>query len=208
MREMDELQWDEAGLIPVVVQDSATGEVLTLAYMNRESLARTGELGQSVFYSRRRRSLWHKGETSGNCQDVVSLSADCDHDALLLRVRPHGPACHTGARSCFSETVEGFSSDAGDGIGLILAELEQLLEGRKARPPEGSYAAKLFGSGLKRIMQKVGEEAVEAILAGASGDREEMIRETSDLVFHLLVALREMDISLSEIARELRSRRK
>jgi phosphoribosyl-ATP pyrophosphohydrolase/phosphoribosyl-AMP cyclohydrolase len=208
MNKIDELHWDANGLVPAVVQDADSGEVLTLAYMNRESLVRTRELKESVFYSRSRKTLWHKGETSGNTQEVVSLAADCDRDALLLRVRPRGPACHTGARSCFFESVQGFSPDPGDSLAIILGELEHLLEQRKTQLPEGSYTAKLFKRGLKHILQKVGEEAAETVIAGMSGDREEMIRETSDLLFHLLVALREMGIPLSEIAGELRSRRK
>ncbi len=208
MIKTDELNWDSDGLVPVVVQDEGTGEVLTLAYMNLESLIATREKGQSVFYSRSRRSLWHKGETSGNYQDVASLAADCDRDALVLRVVPQGPACHTGARSCFFESVEGFPVSTDEGIGFILGELERLLASRKAERPEGSYTAKLFDRGLKRILQKVGEEAAETVIAGMGGDRDEMVRETSDLVFHLLVALREMDIPLSAVARELKSRRK
>ncbi len=208
MIKVDELKWDTNGLVPVIVQDATTGEVLTLAFMSRESLAKTRDIGQSVFYSRSRRSLWHKGETSGNYQDVVSLAADCDRDALVLRVRPRGPACHTGARSCFFEEIEGFHSTADDNVGLILGELEQLLESRKVHRPEGSYTTKLFERGRKRILQKIGEEASETVIAGMGGDRDEMIRETSDLLFHLLVALQEMDISLSEVARELRARRK
>jgi phosphoribosyl-ATP pyrophosphohydrolase/phosphoribosyl-AMP cyclohydrolase len=208
MIQVDDLKWDRDGIIPVVVQDSATGEVLTLAYMSRESLIKTRDLRQSVFFSRSRQSLWHKGETSGNYQDVVSLSADCDRDTLVLRVRPRGPACHTGERSCFFEPVEGFDRESSEKIDPILAELEALLENRRTLRPEGSYTAKLFDRGLKRILQKVGEEATETVIAGMGGDREEMIRETADLMFHLLVALREMGIPLSEIARELRSRRK
>jgi len=208
MIKIDELKWGSDGLVPVVVQDADTGEVLTLAYMSRESLAKTHETGQSVFYSRSRSSLWHKGETSGNFQDVASLAADCDRDALVLRVRPRGPACHTGARSCFFEEVDGFALGAEDGIGTILGTLERLLESRKAVRPEGSYTAKLFERGRKRILQKVGEEAAETVIAGMGGDREEMVRESSDLLFHLLVALREMDIPLSDIARELHARRR
>ncbi len=208
MIKTDELNWDSEGLVPVVVQDADSGEVLTLAYVSRESLSKTRETGQSVFFSRSRRSLWHKGETSGNFQDVESLAADCDRDALVLRVRPRGPACHTGSRTCFFEEVEGFPPGAGDNLSLILGELERLLENRKTRRPEGSYTAKLFDRGRKRILQKVGEEAAETVIAGMGGDREEMIRESSDLLFHLLIALREMDIPLSEIARELRARRK
>jgi phosphoribosyl-ATP pyrophosphohydrolase/phosphoribosyl-AMP cyclohydrolase len=207
MSSADELNWDSKGLIPAVVQDADSGEVLTVAYMSRESLARTRELNESVFFSRSRDALWHKGETSGNTQKVVSLAADCDRDALLLRVRPRGPACHTGARSCFFETVEGFSSEPGGGLAAILSELEHLIERRKTELPEASYTAKLFKRGLKHILQKVGEEASETVIAGMGGDREEMIRESSDLLFHLLVALREMGIPLSDVARELRSRR-
>ncbi len=208
MIKMDELKWDSEGLVPAVVQDAATGEVLTLAYMNRDSLAKTQETGQSVFYSRSRHALWHKGETSGNYQDVASLQADCDRDALVLQVNPRGPACHTGARTCFFEEVEGFHPSAEDSMGPILGELERLLEDRKARRPEGSYTAKLFERGLKRILQKVGEEAAETVIAGMGGERDEMIREASDLLFHLLIALRAMDIPLSDVARELRARRK
>jgi phosphoribosyl-ATP pyrophosphohydrolase/phosphoribosyl-AMP cyclohydrolase len=207
MSRIDELKWDKNGLIPAVVQDSVSGEVLTVAYMNRESLARTRELNESVFFSRSRGALWHKGETSGNTQEVVSLAADCDRDALLLRVRPRGPACHTGARSCFFEPVEGFPPDTGEGLALIMSELEDLIGQRKARLPEGSYTATLFKRGLKHVLQKVGEEAAETVIAGMGGEREEMIRETSDLLFHLLVALRELGIPLSDVARELRSRR-
>ncbi len=208
MIKLDDLQWDQGGLIPAVVQDAGTGEVLTLAYMSRESLERTRELGETVFFSRSRRELWHKGETSGNFQKVISLGADCDHDAVVIRVRPLGPACHTGARSCFFEEVEGFPRDGEDDIGRILGELERLIALRKAQHPEGSYTAGLFEKGPKRIFQKVGEEAVETVLAGMSGDGSEMIRETSDLLYHLLVALREMEIPLSAIAAELRSRRR
>ena len=138
----------------------------------------------------------------------MSLADDCDRDALVLRVRPRGPACHTGARSCFFEEISGFPSGSEGNLGLILSELERLLESRQANRPEGSYTAKLFDDGKKRILQKVGEEATETVLAGMAGDREEMIRESSDLLFHLLIALREMNIPLSDITRELRARRK
>ncbi len=208
MRASEELKWDADGLIPAVVQDAETGQVLTVAYMNRESLAKTRATGETVFYSRSRRSLWHKGETSGNSQKVVSLVADCDLDALVVRVEPKGPACHTGAISCFFEEVEGFAASGESNIGRLLVELERLLGSRKNELPEGSYTAGLFKKGLKRILQKVGEEAVETTLAGMGGDRAEMIRESSDLLFHLLVALVQMDIPLQELASELRARRK
>ncbi len=208
MKKIDQLRWDADGLIPVIVQDSATGEVLSLAYMNKESLAKTRELGETVFFSRSRQSLWHKGETSGNFQNVITVMTDCDQDALVVRVEPKGPACHTGARSCFFEEVDGFAADRGSSIGAILAELERIIAERRTQRPEGSYTAKLFDMGLKRVLQKVGEEATETVVAGMSGDRQETIREVSDLLFHLLVALREMNIPLEEVATELRFRRK
>ncbi len=208
MIRMEDLTWDANGLIPAVVQDADTGEVLTLAYMSRESIAKTLELGETVFYSRSRGELWHKGATSGNVQKVAGLAADCDGDAVVVQVRPLGPACHTGARTCFHSDVEGFAPLSPETIGALLGELERLVERRKNELPAGSYTTKLFESGAKRIFQKVGEEAVETILAGLSGDRQETVREVSDLLFHLLVALRQMGIPLSEIAGELRSRRK
>lgn len=208
MSSIEELKFDADGLIPVVVQDAASGEVLTLAYMNAESLAQTRALNETVFYSRSRKMLWHKGETSGHYQTVTGMVADCDKDALVVRVKPLGPACHTGAISCFHESLDGFDTLEEPGIGLILAELEKLIAERKTAQPEGSYTAKLFGKGLKRILQKVGEEATETVIAGLAGDRNEMIRETADLLFHVLVALAAMDISLQDIAAELRNRRK
>lgn len=208
MKRIEELRWNADGLLPAVVQDAATGEVLSLAYMNKESLAKTRDLGDTVFFSRSRQSLWHKGETSGNFQKVVSVMADCDQDAVVVRVEPAGPACHTGARSCFFEELDGFAADRRPSIGRVLGELERLIAERKIKKPEGSYTARLFERGLKRMLQKVGEEATETIVAGLGGDRGEAIREVSDLLFHLLVALREMDISLDEVAAELQSRRK
>jgi phosphoribosyl-ATP pyrophosphohydrolase/phosphoribosyl-AMP cyclohydrolase len=205
--ESKDLKWNGAGLVPAVVQDASSGEVLTLAYVNQESLARTRQSGETVFYSRSRGMLWHKGETSGNTQSVVGVLADCDRDAILIRVVPRGPACHTGARSCFGEPVEGFEPAPPDSIGSILAELEQLIAQRDAERPEGSYTAKLFTQGRKRIMQKVGEEGVETAIAGVVGNREEFISEASDLLFHLLVALRAVGVSTQDLARELRNRR-
>jgi phosphoribosyl-ATP pyrophosphohydrolase/phosphoribosyl-AMP cyclohydrolase len=207
MAEPKDLKWDDGGLVPAVVQDASSGEVLTLAYVNRESLARMQEVGETVFYSRSRRTLWHKGETSGNAQKIVGLLADCDRDAVLVRVIPRGPACHTGARSCFYEPVEGFEPAPSGSIGSILAELEQLIARREVERPEGSYTAKLFDQGRKRIMQKVGEEGVETAIAGVAGSREEFISEASDLLFHLLVALRAVGASTQDLAGELRKRR-
>jgi phosphoribosyl-ATP pyrophosphohydrolase/phosphoribosyl-AMP cyclohydrolase len=208
MAHAEELRWDEHGLIPAVVQDASTGEVLTVAYLNRESLTKTCETGETVFYSRSRQVLWHKGETSGNIQKVVSVMADCDLDAVVIRVEPRGPACHTGARSCFMQELQGFRPDSNDSIGMILGELERVVAQRKAARPEGSYTTRLFERGPKRIFQKLGEEAVETVVAGISGDREELIRESSDLLYHLVVALAQGGVSLSEVARELQSRRK
>ena len=208
MKTIDDLQWDANGVLPAVVQDAATGEVLTLAYVNRESLRKTLELGETVFFSRSRNELWHKGEKSGNFQEVVSLMGDCDQDAVVIRVHPKGPACHTGERSCFFEELAGFHPHRGGSFGAILGELELLIRDRKLQRPEGSYTTRLFERGLKRILQKVGEEATETVVAGLSGEREEMIRETSDLLFHILVALGEMNITLDEVAAELQSRRK
>lgn len=208
MSVIEELEWGESGLLPAVVQDAATGEVLTVAYVNRESLRRTLELGETVFYSRSRGALWHKGETSGHSQEVVSLMADCDRDAVVIRVHPKGPACHTGARSCFFEEVEGFRPHSASSIGAVLGELERVIRDRKLRRPEGSYTARLFERGRNRILQKVGEEATETVVAAMSGDRSETIKEASDLLFHLLVALVELDIPLEDVAAELESRRK
>ena len=208
MNKFDDLQWDSRGLIPAVVQDAASGEVLSLAYISKESLARTRELGETVFFSRSRQTLWHKGESSGNYQKVISVTADCDKDSVLIRVDPAGPACHTGARSCFFEEVDGFAAPKTASIGAILNDLEKLIGERKTRRPEGSYTSKLFDRGLSKILQKVGEEATEMVIAAMSGDRQETIRESSDLLFHLLVSLREMGISLGDIAAELERRRK
>ena len=208
MKRTEDLQWDDKGLLPAVVQDADTGEILTLAYVSRESLMKTRELRETVFFSRSRKQLWHKGETSGNFQRVVSVSADCDGDAIVIRVKPAGPACHTGARSCFFEGVEGFPQGSEQNLGAVLGDLEQLIASRKKHLPEDSHTTRLFQGGAKRIFQKVGEEAVETVIAGVTGDRAEMIRETSDLVYHLLVALREMNISLEEVAGELDARRR
>ncbi len=208
MVKLDELQWDRDGLVPAVVQDASTGEVLTVAYVSRESLEHTRARGETVFYSRSRQTLWHKGETSGNVQKVVSVTADCDRDALVIRVEPKGPACHTGARSCFLDSLEGFAGGDRESIGLVLGELEKTVARRKTERPEGSYTTKLFERGPKRIFQKIGEEAVETVVAGVGGDREELIREASDLLYHLLVGLAQADVSLEQVARELRLRRK
>ena len=203
----EEIRWHADGLIPAIIQDARTGEVLTLAYLSRESLAKTLELGETVFFSRSRQALWHKGDTSGHVQQVVGLAADCDRDAVLIRVQPRGPACHTGARTCFFEAVEGFEVAPSESLGGILCEIEQVIAERKAERPEGSYTVRLLDRGRSRILQKVGEEAVETVIAGMDGNREQFVSEAADLLFHLLVALQDAGVSTSELARELRARR-
>src|ERR687891_82723 len=181
MINFDEIRFDERGLIPVVVQDAATREVLTLAYMNRESLAKTIETQQTWFWSRSREELWHKGETSGNTQKVVSLILDCDLDAIVVLVDPAGPACHTGATSCF-ETGSNTT-----GIGSVLDQLYELIESRKRERPSNSYTTYLFNEGLDKILKKVGEESAETIIAAKNGDRKTLVKESSDLLYHLVV---------------------
>lgn len=196
------VKFDEHGLVPVIVQDAHTREVLTLAYMNRESLARTLETGQTWFWSRSRNELWHKGATSGNTQDVVALTSDCDDDALVVLVEPAGPACHTGARSCFElELPEQHQ-------GGLLHELYELIKNRKQERPPGSYTSYLFDKGLDKILKKVGEEAAETIVAAKNEDQKEVITETADLLYHLLVMLVEREVDLDDVRDELARRRK
>ncbi len=199
---IETLRFDERGLIPAIVQDAASGEVLTLAYMNRESLRVSLERGLTCFYSRSRGQLWLKGETSGNYQHIVSIAADCDRDALLVRVRPDGPACHTGARSCFfNEIAEGDEPEPFSVDGLM-----ELLRGRKSSPQEGSYTSYLFSKGIDKILKKVGEESTEVIIAGKAGDRAETIYEIADLAYHVMVLMVEMGISPDDIRAELARR--
>lgn len=195
------LKFDERGLIPAIVQDAGTREVLTLAYMNAESLARTIETGQTWFWSRSRNELWHKGETSGNTQSVVSLTCDCDQDAIVVLVNPAGPACHTGARSCFD-----FDAEFED-LGTLLTNLYELIESRERERPEDSYTTYLFNSGLDKILKKVGEESAETIIAAKNEDKERLTAEVSDLVYHLLVLLVARGVSLDEVRAELAKRR-
>jgi phosphoribosyl-AMP cyclohydrolase / phosphoribosyl-ATP pyrophosphohydrolase len=198
---IDDLKFDERGLIPVIVQDARTREVLTLAYMNEESLARTIETGQTWFWSRSRNELWHKGETSGNTQSVVALHSDCDKDAIVVLVKPAGPACHTGARSCFDSTA------ADEDLGLLLNSLYELIESRERERPEGSYTTYLFNNGLDKILKKVGEESAETIIAAKNEDGARLTAEVADLVYHLLVLLVARGVSLDEITAELANRR-
>ena len=202
MINIDNLKFDEKGLIPAVVVDSITKKVLTVAYMNRESLEITMEKGLTCFYSRSRQELWLKGETSGNYQHVVSITADCDNDALTVVVEPDGPACHTGAESCFFNTL--YESDTLSEFSL--EGLVKLIEGRKREKKEGSYTTYLFEKGLDKILKKVGEECTEVIIAAKGDDKKETIYEIADLAYHTLVLMIQMGISLEDIHRELASR--
>ena len=202
MLNIDELKFDENGLIPAIVVDSITKKVLTLAYMNRESLEITMEKGLTCFYSRSRQELWLKGETSGNYQHVVSITADCDNDALTVVVEKDGPACHTGSDSCFTKPV--YQSD--ELHEFAIEGLYDLLVGRKKDRPEGSYTTYLFEKGIDKILKKVGEECTEVIIGGKAGDKAETIYEIADLAYHVMVLMVEMGITTEEIHRELASR--
>ena len=200
--DINSLKFDEKGLIPAIVVDAITKKVLTLAYMSRESLEISMEKGLTCFFSRSRQELWLKGETSGNYQHIVSITADCDGDALVVLVEKDGPACHLGTDSCFtnpvweSETLHDFSCEG----------LMTLLEGRKRDKPQGSYTTYLFEKGLDKILKKVGEESTEVIIAGKAEDKKETVYEIADLAYHVMVLMVEMGISLEDIHRELASR--
>ncbi len=202
MLDIEKLKFDEKGLIPAIVVDAITKQVLTLAYMNKESLAVSVEKELTCFYSRSRQALWLKGETSGNYQHIVSITADCDGDALVVMVEPEGPACHLGTRSCFeypvyqSENRREFSCEG----------LMKLIEGRKTDRKEGSYTTYLFDKGLDKILKKVGEESTEVIIAAHAKDRKETVYEIADLAYHVMVLMIEAGISLEDIHRELASR--
>ena len=202
MLSIDQLKFDEKGLIPAVVVDAITKKVLTVAYMNRESLALSMEKGLTCFFSRSRQGLWLKGETSGNYQHIVSVTADCDGDALLVAVEKDGPACHTGTDSCFtrpvwqSDTLHEFSAEG----------LYELLEGRKRERPEGSNTTYLFDKGIDKILKKVGEECAEVIIAGKADDKKETVYELADLAYHAMVLMVEMGITVEDVHRELASR--
>jgi phosphoribosyl-ATP pyrophosphohydrolase/phosphoribosyl-AMP cyclohydrolase len=198
------VKFDEKGLVPAIIQDAVTKEVLTLAYMNEESLAKTLETGETWFYSRSRQELWHKGATSGNTQKVVSISYDCDQDTLLVQVNPIGPACHTGAVSCFSERV--FEWAAADY--QILRKLEQVIRDRERERPEGAYTTYLFEKGIDKILKKVGEEAAEVIIAAKNRDPEELKWEAADLLYHLQVLLVEQGMPFADVLRTLEERHK
>ena len=202
MLNIDELKFDEKGLIPAIVVDAESKQVLTLAYMNRESLEISMNEGRTCFWSRSRQELWRKGETSGNVQHIVDVTADCDRDALVIRVNKTGPACHLGTDSCFNSPV--FSSGAAEPFSVN--GLYALLEGRRETLPEGSYTTYLFQKGLDKILKKVGEECTEVIIAGKAGDRAETIYELADLTYHAMVLMVEMGISVEDVKQELASR--
>ena len=202
MLDIEKLKFDEKGLIPAIVVDSVTKKVLTLAYMNRESLKISMEKGLTCFWSRSRQELWLKGETSGNYQHIVSITADCDYDALPAVVAPDGPACHTGTFSCFENPVW----ESEEPHEFSLQGLMSLIEGRKLNPQEGSYTTYLFNKGLDKILKKVGEECTEVIIAAKAEDKKETIYEIADLAYHTLVLMTEAGISVEDIHRELASR--
>lgn len=202
MVNIDELRFDEKGLIPAVVVDTYSKKVLTVAYMNKESLAISMKEGRTCFWSRSRQELWRKGETSGNVQHIVSITADCDRDALTVEVVKKGPACHLGTESCFSDLVylnPAYQSFSVDG-------LMEMLDGRKEKMPEGSYTTYLFEKGLDKILKKVGEECTEVIIAAKAEDRAETIYEIADLTYHVMVLMTEQGISLEDIRKELAKR--
>jgi phosphoribosyl-AMP cyclohydrolase / phosphoribosyl-ATP pyrophosphohydrolase len=203
-----EIRFDARGLVPVIAQDATTGAVLMLAYANREAVQKTLSSGEAHYYSRSRGELWRKGATSGNTQKVIEVRLDCDGDALLYRVEPRGPACHTGEESCFFTMLAGGRVDPGNGVeadfGAMVDRLAGTIAQRHREMPEGSYTAKLLGGGTERVAQKVGEEAVEVVVAALKGER--LAEETADLVYHLLVLLEERGVGIGEVARVLRDR--
>lgn len=198
---IDELKFDENGLIPAIITDADDGAVLTLAYMNAESLKISIAEGRTCFWSRSRKELWRKGETSGNVQHIVSIKADCDRDALTVAVRKDGPACHTGANSCFTGDVYGDGAEP-----FSLSALYGVIADRKINRKPGSYTTYLFEKGVDKILKKLGEESTEVIIAGKSGDKAETIYEISDLVYHVMVLMAEMGVTTGDVMKELSSR--
>lgn len=202
----DELTFDDRGLVPVVAQEAETGEVLMLAWANREALERTVATGAAHYWSRSRGSLWRKGDTSGHVQEVVDVRADCDGDAVLYRVRQTGPACHTLASSCFHRRVDAEALRPAPQASHILSRVEEIVAARDAERPEGSYTTYLFGKGVDKVLKKVGEEATEVVIAGKNDVRDELAAETADLFFHLLVLLRIRRVPLADVWNELERR--
>lgn len=200
------MKFDENGLIPAIVQDAQSKEVLTLAYMNEESLKKSLETKETWFYSRSREELWHKGETSGNTQMIVDIRYDCDQDALLVLVDPSGPACHKGSYSCFADSMLSEKPQPSEDRFAILNELEKVIAEREAEMPEGAYTTYLFNEGVDKILKKVGEEAAEVIIAAKNRAHDELEWETADLFYHVLVLLREQKLPLDRVLQVLRKR--
>ncbi|WP_181349650.1 bifunctional phosphoribosyl-AMP cyclohydrolase/phosphoribosyl-ATP diphosphatase HisIE [Thalassobacillus sp. CUG 92003] len=200
---IEQIKFDEKGLVPAIIQDARSKRVLTLAYMNKEALQQTIKTGETVLYSRSRQELWHKGETSGHTQEVAHIEFDCDQDAVLLHVIPNGPACHTGSYSCFSSDK---NTDVPEDSHAILEQLQNLLIERKTTLPEGSYTAKLFQEGVDRIAKKIGEEAGEVIIAAKNDDAEELSMESADLLFHLLMLLTDRGVTFEQVLDVLQQR--
>ncbi len=197
------IRFDDNGLVPAIVQDARTKEVLTLAYMNEESLEKTKQTGETWFYSRSRQELWHKGATSGNTQRVMSITADCDQDALVVSVIPNGPACHTGARSCFNETV--VENEKVASVEAI-TRLEQVIKTRFVEKPDGAYTTYLFEKGVDKIGKKIGEEATEVVIAAKNNDAEELSMEAADLIYHLMVMLENQKVPFANVLEILEQR--
>lgn len=204
--EIGRVKFDERGLVPAIIQDARTLEVLTLAYMNADSLAKTLETKQTWFWSRSRNELWHKGETSGHIQQVVDISLDCDGDTLVVAVNPAGPACHTGARSCFSESERLDRKSDDESLETVLNVLYQLIEDRQRNRPENSYTTYLFNQGIDKILKKIGEESTETIVAAKNEAHGPLVAEVSDLLYHLIVLLVARGVSLNDVKDELKSR--
>lgn len=202
MIDMDQLKFDEKGLIPAIVVDGTSGQVLTLAYMNQESLECSIREGRTCFWSRSRQELWRKGETSGNAQHIIDITADCDYDALVVRVNKDGPACHTGMESCFHNPLW----ESEENSAFSLNALMEMLQGRKDNPQEGSYTSYLFEKGIDKILKKVGEECTEVIIAGKAEDKKETVYEIADLAYHTMVLMLQLGISLDDVRKELASR--
>ena len=209
---MNNIKWDENGLVPAIVQDAQSKDILMLAYMNEESLQKSVSTGSTWFWSRSRSELWNKGATSGHTQQIVSMSYDCDGDTLLVAVKQKGPACHTGSYSCFTNPIEvegaagAYTEAEGADRFAMLGKVESSIAARYAERPEGSYTSYLFEKGLDKILKKIGEEAAEVIIASKNNDNDELRSEASDLIFHLMVLLRERNLALDEIMMELSAR--
>ncbi|AVF59702.1 MULTISPECIES: bifunctional phosphoribosyl-AMP cyclohydrolase/phosphoribosyl-ATP diphosphatase HisIE [Vibrio] len=199
----ERINWEKVdGLVPAIVQDFQSSQVLMMGYMNQDALAKTGETGQVTFFSRTKERLWTKGETSGNVLQLVNMQLDCDNDTLLVKVNPIGPTCHTGTTTCWDGDPQEESQM------VWLHQLEQLLAARKSADPDSSYTASLYARGTKRISQKVGEEGVEVALAATSGDKAELVCESADLIYHLMVLLQDQGLSMNDVVNKLKERHK